>query len=208
MTLAICTTLFLFSCNDDEPPQENKANSPSTETKSEPAPKMDEAAMAKAMQDFSTPGEKHKWLASFNGTWDAEVIAFMNPQKPDTSKAVQTYSMILNGLFQEAKIKGTMMGGPFEGHSISGYDNAKKKYVSTWVDNISSGTTYLTGDYDSTTKTLNLKGTQTDPGTGKDMGIREVLKVIDANTYKLEMYGDGPDGKELKFMEATFKRKK
>ncbi|TMI65327.1 MAG: DUF1579 domain-containing protein [Bacteroidetes bacterium] len=34
------------------------------------------------------------------------------------------------------------------------------------------------------------------------------MKMIDNNTYTLEMYGDGYDGKEVKFMEGTFKRKK
>ncbi len=162
----------------------------------------------KAYMDFVTPGAMHKWLASFEGTWEAYAISYMNPAKPDTSKLIQTYSMMLNGLYQEAKITGEMMGMPFEGRSWSGFDNAKKKFVMTWVDNVSSGTTYLTGDYTTASKTLNLKGTQTNPVNGKDMNIREVLKMIDNDTYTLIMYGDGPDGKEIKFMEGTFKRKK
>ena len=162
----------------------------------------------KAYMDFVTPGAMHKWLASFEGTWEAYAISYMDPVKPDTSKLTQTYSMILNGLYQEAKITGEMMGMPFEGRSWSGFDNAKKKFVMTWLDNVSSGTTYLTGDYDAASKTLNLKGTQTNPANGKDMRIREVLKMIDNDTYILTMYGDGPDGKEIKFMEGTFKRKK
>ena len=101
-----------------------------------------------------------------------------------------------------------MMGMPFEGRSLSGFDNAKKKFVTTWVDNISSGTTNMMGDYDEASKTLNLKGTQTNPTSGENMGIRDVMKIIDNDTYTLTMYGDGPDGKEMKFMEGTFKRKK
>ena len=162
----------------------------------------------KAYMDFVTPGDMHKWLASFNGTWEAYAISYMNPAKPDTAKLTQTYSMILNGLYQEAKITGEMMGMPFEGRSWSGFDNAKKKFVMTWVDNVSSGTTYLSGNYDAASKTLNLKGTQTNPANGKDMSIREVLKMIDNDTYTLTMYGDGPGGKEIKYMEGTFKRKK
>lgn len=198
ITIAICATFVFLSCNNEKSPEENKSAAAESEKKVEAH--LDPQA-------FSTPGEMHQWLASFNGEWDAEIIAFMDPSKPDTSKATQTYSMILNGLFQEAKLSGSMMGMPFEGQSIGGYDNAKKKFVMTWVDNISSGTTHMTGDYDAATKTLNLKGTQTNPGTGGDMGIREVLKVIDDNTYTLEMYGDDPEGKEIKFMEGTFKRK-
>jgi hypothetical protein len=116
--------------------------------------------------------------------------------------------MTLNGLYQEGKLAGNMMGMPFEGKSITGFDNAKKMFVSTWIDNLGSGIIVMTGSYDDATKTLNLKGTQSNPVTGKDSGIREVMKMIDNNTYTLEMYGDGYDGKEVKFMEGTFKRKK
>jgi hypothetical protein len=55
---------------------------------------------------------------------------------------------------------------------------------------------------------LTLKGVQTDPTTGKDSDIREVMKITDDNTFSLEMYGTGMDGKEMKFMEAIYKRKK
>ena len=39
----------------------------------------------KAYMDFVTPGAMHKWLASFNGTWEAYAIRYMNPAKPDTA---------------------------------------------------------------------------------------------------------------------------
>jgi hypothetical protein len=168
----------------------------------------DQTDMMKIMEDFAKPGKMHKWLASFNGTWDGTVIGYMNPTKPDTSKVVQTYTMTLNGLYQEGQLTGTMMGIPFEGRSVSGYDNAKKIFVSTWIDNMGSGIIFMTGNYDESGKTLHLKGAQSNPITGKDSGIREVMKIVDENTYILEMYGDGFDGKEMKFMEGTFKRKK
>jgi hypothetical protein len=168
----------------------------------------DSASMMKAMIDFATPGKMHQWLASFNGAWDAAVISFANPVKPDTSTVSQTYSMTLNGLYQEGKLTGNMMGMAFEGRSITGFDNAKKEFISTWIDNLGSGIIVMTGSYDEATKTMNLKGTQSNPVTGKDSGIRQVMRIVDDNSYTLEMYGDGPDGKEIKFMVGTFKRKK
>ena len=115
--------------------------------------------------------------------------------------------MILNGLVQDATLTGNMMGMPFEGRSLTGFDNAKKKFVMTWVDNLSSGFTYMRGDYVDSTKTLNLRGTQTNAMNGRDGNIREVMKIINDSTYTLDMYGDGQDGKETKFMTGTFKRK-
>jgi len=199
--LSICVTILLLSCVNDKASENKKTDVVTTETISETVTGIDPT-------EFFTAGPMHKWLASFTGTWEADVIGYMDPTKPDTSKLVQTYSMILNGLYQEAKLTGKMMGMPFEGRSINGFDNAKKKFQTTWMDSFSSGFTYMTGDYDSTSKTLNLKGTQSNPSTGKDMGIREVMKIIDNDTYTLTMYGDAPGGKEIKFMEGTFKRKK
>ena len=198
---SLCLTIFLLSCANDKASENKKTDVVITEIKTETETGIDPT-------EFFTPGAMHQWLASFTGTWQADVISYMDPAKPDTSKLTQTYSMILNGLYQEAKLTGTMMGMPFEGRSLNGFDNAKKKFQSTWMDSFSSGFTYMTGDYDSSSKTLNLKGTQSNPSTGKDMGIREVMKIIDENTYSLIMYGDAPGGKEIKYMEGTFKRTK
>ncbi len=211
-TFALCSAaLLLFACNNggnaDTPKSDSTAVTP-PEVKSETPPPMDPAAMQKAMADFSTPGDKHKWMAKFKGTWEASVIGYMDPTKPDTSKATNMVSMALNGLYQMGKFTGNMMGMPFEGHSTMGYDNAKKMFVNTWIDNLGSGIIYMTGTYDETTKTLNLKGQQTDPMSGKDMEIREEMTMIDNDSYTMIMYGAGMDGKEMKFMEGTFKRKK
>jgi len=199
--LSICLAILLLSCANDKASENKKRDVVTTEIGTETKTGIDPI-------EFFTPGPMHRWLASFTGTWEADVISYMDPTKPDTSKLTQTYSMILNGLYQEAKLTGTMMGMPFEGRSLNGFDNAKKKFQTTWMDSFSSGFTYMTGDYDSTSKTLNLKGTQSNPSTGVDMGIREVMKIIDIDTYTLTMYGDAPGGKEIKFMEGIFKRKK
>jgi Protein of unknown function (DUF1579) len=211
--LTICSAAaLLFACNNQRTDEKAKNDStattqPGVKTETAPPP-MDPAAMQKAMADYATPGDMHKWMANFIGTWEAGVIGFMDPSKPDTSKATNIVSMTLNGLYQVGKFNGNMMGKPFERHSIMGYDNAKKMFVSTWIDNLGSGITYMTGTYDATTKTLNLKGQQTDPTTGKDMDIREEMTMIDNDSYSMIMYGTGVDGKESKWMEGTFKRRK
>ena len=214
ITTAIVSLLF-SACNSD-----NKTSDATSATASDSAattattgaptaaPPMDTAAMRKAWEDFAKPGDMHKWMATLNGTWDGDITSYENPAQPQKSKAICVYNSSLNGLYQEGKMKGTMMGMPFEGRSTMGYDNAKKKFVSTWIDNMGSGIVYMTGTYDDASKTLNLKGSQTDPTTGKDMDIREVMKVNDDKNYTLEMYGTGPDGKEMKFMDMVCKRKK
>jgi hypothetical protein len=162
----------------------------------------------KAWQNFMTPGDMHKWMAKLNGNWDVEMSSYMNPSNPEKSTGTSVLSTMMNGLYQVGDFKATMMGMPFQGHSIMGYDNAKKLFISTWVDNFGSGIIYMTGTYDEATKTLNLKGNQTDPISGKDSFIREEMKIINDDHYTLMMYGPAPDGKEMLFMSGDFKRKK
>nr|WP_294903172.1 DUF1579 domain-containing protein [uncultured Lacibacter sp.] len=207
--IAYLLLLVAFTaCNNETKTEATAIDTPATATTTAAAPPMDSAAMAKAWQDFATPGDMHKWMAGHEGTWDAEVTSFMAGAEPSKSKATETVKMVMNGLYQEGNLSGTMMGMPFLGKSILAYDNAKKQFALTWIDNMGSGLLLMTGRYDAATKTLNFKGTQTDPTTGKDANVRQEQKFIDDNTYVLTMYGDGPDGKEAKFMEATFKRVK
>lgn len=205
---------FVFtSCNNETKTETTTADTTLTDktatTTTEPAaPPMDSAAMTKAWQDFAKPGEMHKWMASHAGTWEADVSSYMGGPEPTKSKATEVVKMTMNGLYQIANMSGTMMNAPFQGQSTLAYDNSKKQFVMTWIDNMGSGIIMMTGQYDAATKTMHFKGTQTDPATGKDANIRQEQKFIDDDNYVLTMYGDGPDGKEAKFMEGTFKRVK
>ncbi len=207
-------SLFLFSCNGSGDAEKAKADSSTTavttEVKTEtPAPPMDSAAMMKAWQDFATPGAMHKWMEKTNGTWEGEVTQWMDPKAPPTkSKATNVQISSIGGRYVIGRFTGTMMGQAFEGMSTMGYDNAKKLFVSTWIDNMGTGIVHMSGTYDEATKTLNLKGHQTDPMTGKDTDIREEMTMIDNDSYTMSMYGMGMDGKEMKFMEGIFKRRK
>lgn len=215
LTIALCaSSILFFSCNNNgEKTDAAKTDSSATEkpvTKdAAPAAAPDTAAMNKAWMSFATPGDMHKWMEKTNGTWEGDVSSWMSPDAPPaTSKAVNVQSSALGGRYVIGKFTGSMMGQPLEGMSTMGYDNAKKMFTSTWIDNMGTGIVHMTGTYDEATKTLNLKGHQTDFMTGKDSDIREEMVMMDDNTYKMTMYGAGLDGKEMKFMEGTFKKKK
>lgn len=217
-TLTICSAAVLFfSCNNDaEKTTDAKTDTaatsiekPAVKENETPLPPPDSATMMKAWEAFATPGDMHKWMANTNGTWKAEVSQWMDPAAPPTkTKATNVQSSILGGRYVVGKFSSMMMGQPFEGMSTMGYDNAKKLFTSTWVDNMGTGIVHMSGTYDEASKILNLKGHQTDPMTGKDSDMREEMKMIDDNTYTMAMFGTGMDGKEMKFMEGTFKKKK
>lgn len=194
------------SCNNETKTEPIIKDTSSAATPAPATPPLESAATAKAWEDFMTPGDMHKWMAGHVGTWDADISSWMGGPEPTKSKATEVVKMKVNGLYQVSEMSATMMGMPFQGQATLAYDNAKKLFVMTWIDNFGSGIMMMTGQYDAATKTLNLKGTQTDPVTGKDMNVRQEQKFIDDDNYVTTMYGDGPDGKEAKFMEGTFKR--
>lgn len=197
----------ITSCNNETKTESTTKDSTAADVAKTPeAPPMDSAAMAQAWQKFMTPGDMHKWMANHAGTWEAEISSYMSGPEPTKSKATEVVKMIMNGLYQESNLSSTMMGMPFQGRSILAYDNAKKQFVLTWIDNLGSGILMMTGQYDEATKTMHFKGTQTDAVTGKDANIRQEQKFMDDDNYVLTMYGDGPDGKEARFMEGSFRR--
>ena len=187
IVFSLSLVAFIFtSCNNETKTESTATDTTAAATTTPEAPAMDSPAMAKAWENFMTPGEMHKWMASHAGTWDAEVTSFMPGAEPSTSKATEVVKMVMNGLYQEGNLSGTMMGMPFTGKSIMAYDNAKKQFALSWIDNLGSGLMILTGQYDAATKTMHLHGTQTDPATGKDSKVRQEQKFIDDDLLFLE----------------------
>jgi hypothetical protein len=162
---------------------------------------MDSAAKMKAWMAYMTPGEPHKMLAASDGKWKTETTMWMEPgAQPQTSTGQATNKMIMGGRYQRTEHKSTMMGQSFEGEGITGYDNAKKVFVSTWIDNMGTGVMQMEGPWDDATKTMTLKGSCKDPITGKETTMREVYKIIDDKHHEMQMYST-VDGKEYKNME-------
>jgi len=172
---------------------------------------VDSATATKAWMDYATPGEMQKMLAKSDGNWVGETTMWMEKgSQPMMSKSEATNKMVFDGRYQMSTHKGDMMGMPFEGISIVGYDNSKKKFVSSWIDNMGTGIMNMEGIWNASTKSIEFKGKMTDPSRpGKDCNVREIYTFVDDNTQKMEMYGpDAKTGKEFKTMEINYTRKK
>lgn len=207
LLFAACTALLFVACEKGKPTADSDSKTAdSTEWKP-----VDSATATKAWMDYATPGEMQKMLAKSDGMWTGETTMWMEAGgKPMTSKSEATNKMIFDGRYQVSEHKGNFMGMPFEGMSIVAYDNAKKKFVSTWVDNMGTGIMHTEGDWDAAKKSIEFKGKMTDPSRpGKDCDVREVFTFVDDNTQIMEMYGpDSKTGKEYKTMEIKYTRKK
>jgi len=204
-----CTFFLLFSCDKGKTVAKTDSDKTDSLTNEEWKP-VDSATATKAWIEYATPGEMHKMLAKSDGNWSGENTMWMeNGGKSMISQSEVTNKMVFDGRYQVSNHKGNFMGMPFEGMSILAYDNSKKKFVSTWIDNMGTGIMNMEGDWNPSTKSIEFKGKMTDPSRpGKDCEVREVFTFVDDNTQKMEMYGpDSKTGKEFKTMEIVFKRK-
>jgi len=171
--------------------------------------------MMQQMAEMSKINENHKLLSSLDGTWDSAVKFWMNPDPnapPQESKATATRKTIMDGRYVMMDVSGTMqMPGEdgkmkdveFKGMGTEGYDNAKKKFVASWIDNMGTGIEFSEGKYDPATKTFTYT-MEMEPVPGMKTHVREVLKLVDDTHMQLEWYETQGKGKEKKTMEIAY----
>jgi len=164
-------------------------------------------AMMEAMMKAGAPGDMHKKLDAFAGSWNVKSTFWMMPgADPASMDGTAENHWIMGGRYLEQRFNGNWMGMPFEGIGYTGYDNVKKQYWSTWMDNSTTSMMTSTGTMDG--KTFSFTGSMSDPMTGKDSRADSKITITDADHHTMEMWGPGPDGKMFKMMEITYSRKK
>lgn len=150
-------------------------------------------------QDMPKPGPEHKLLEKLVGTWESTLKA-----GGKESKGTMTYKMELGGMWLVGSMQAEMFGAKFSGKSLESYHPAKKKYVSVWVDSMSTAPVNMEGTYDKEKKTMTMAGEG--PGMdGQMTKYRSVTKFTDADTLDMTMWIG--DGKEPTFT-VVYKRKK
>jgi len=170
--------------------------------------KIDMEKIMKIYQKAGAPGEPHKALAKLEGTWTTRSRSWMEPGKPPVeSSGTCEQKLILDGHYLQQVYAGDMMGQPFTGISIMGYDNHTKKYESVWLDTMSTGIFYFVGPASRDGKTITQECKFDDPVKGSSVW-RSVTRIKDDSTLEFEMFLK-PKGarKEEKMMEMTVERK-
>jgi hypothetical protein len=173
------------------------------------APEMtpEQKAEMEAYTKAGTPGAPHKALAATAGTYEAKVKSWQAPGAPpmeETGSA--TRAMALDGRVMVEDFKGSMMGMPFTGHGMTGYDNVSGKYWSTWNDSMSTGLMVSQGTCDAQ-NACSFKGSWNDPIKKGPVSTRMTSRWTSPTVEVFEMYGPGKDGKEFKMMEITYTKK-
>ena len=109
-------SLLMLACNSDKKTEEAKTDSPTIENKTDgkTMEMPDSATMMKNFQEYGTPGDMHKMMATWDGTWNSDLTMWMEPGAPETkSTSMAENKMIMNGLYQQSTHAGEMMGKTF-----------------------------------------------------------------------------------------------
>jgi hypothetical protein len=180
--------------------------------------KTNDAQMMTMMMELAKPGENHKIIEGLTGTWTYTTKFW---ESPDTNTPPMEYSgtsvtkPIMGGRYFQSDYTskmsmpgedGKMTDMEFHGMQIDGFDNVKKKFISSWVDNMGTGIMLSEGTYDPATKTITYTSEE-EPMPGMKMKVRELVKLTDQDHHTFEFYEDR-GGTEVKTMEIMSTREK
>jgi hypothetical protein len=168
---------------------------------------MDMQAIMEIYKKVGTPGEPHKLFAKLEGSWTTKSRGWMEPDKPPMESAgTCEQKLVLDGHYLQQVYTGDMMGAPFTGINLLGYNNHTKKYESIWIDSMNTAIYFFEGTASKDGKIITQKCSYDDPVRGPSVW-RSVTKIKDANTQEFEMFITPKGGKEEKMMEMTVARK-
>jgi hypothetical protein len=147
------------------------------------------------------PGPEHEKLKEFVGKWTFTV------KTPDgnESKGTSEYKLECGGLWLISDFKTDFGGGPFQGKGIDGFDPAKKKYVSVWVDSMTTAPMSFEGEYDKEGTTLTMISNSLGPD-GKPAVWRSTSKLISKNEHRFEMFLKPAGSNEQSMMVVNYRR--
>ncbi|HLG31677.1 MAG TPA: DUF1579 domain-containing protein [Ignavibacteriaceae bacterium] len=164
------------------------------------------AAEQQAWMEYMTPGPMHEMLMKASGEWKSVSKFWMDPSgEPMVSEGAVKFEMILGGRYMKSTHTGTMMGMPFEGIFLQGYDNATNEFTAIWIDNMGTGTSVAKGKYDEASKSIMYEGTMVDPMSKQELKYKQSVKFLDDNHHLVEMFMDN-NGIEFKMMETDITR--
>ena len=159
------------------------------------------------MMAASAVGDEHKYIATNVGEWEVASKMWMDPKgAPMEYKGESKAKMVLGGRYLMEEFKSNIMGSPYEGLMLQGYDNLQKRYFSIWMDNMSTWPSISYGQVDEKGKFVS-DGTMYDISTpaGRPMHFEVTPKGDNSNLF--EMFDDKPPFGKHKSFEMLYTRK-
>jgi len=174
------------------------------------APAMPTPEQMQKMKQAMMPGEHHKALEPYAGTWNTETKMWMGGpgSAPMVSTGKSEIKWVLGGRFLLEEHKGTMMGQPYEGIGMYGYDNARNLYTMSWFSNMATNALHAAGSRPPGTNTTTFYGEMDEPMLGVyGRTVKYVSRLVNNDKVVFGVY-DLHAGEDYKVIELTYTRDK
>lgn len=149
------------------------------------------------------PTPEHEHIVEGAGEWEGTMTMHM-PGMPQTPVPAHESNVAIGGFWLQSTFKCELMGMPYLGTGCVGYDESKKKYVGTWIDNASSHLAIMEGEIDPKTEALVMRWTAPDMATGKPTPHRYEA-VHEGDAFTSTFYAG--EGAGTRTMVISMKRK-
>ncbi len=168
--------------------------------------------MQKAMADWMEslkPGASHKRLDHFVGDWDVEMKVWMGGpgSEPTVTPGKSTIKWVLGGLYLQEEYKGSMMGQPYEGIGMQGFNNTRNMYEGTWASSMDTHIYTMKGTWPPDSKVINYYGEMDEPMLnvyGRTVNYRTTILSKDKHRFEIFDLAVAPD---FKVIELVYTRR-
>lgn len=178
----------------------------------------DMATMMKKWKDACTPGEMHKKLDGLIGEWDTATKMWMAPGAPPmVTKGKSRVKWIMDGRFLREEFEGeilmpdatgAMSKKKFTGLGLLGYDNFRKMFTGSWIDNQGTHMLTMAGMLDPAGTTLTMYGEMDEAMLDvRGRMVKYQTKIVDDDKHIFSIY-DLHAGENYKALEIEYTRAK
>lgn len=147
--------------------------------------------------------EEHKEIMKGVGEWEGTLTMSMPGAPAEPIKATETVTAI-GEFWTQGKFQCDFMGQPFMGSGTTGYDPAKKKFVGTWIDSMTTEMFIMEGTMDPKTKVLTMNWEAPSMATGERVPHR-METVFKGDSYTSTFFQGEDKGEQT--MVIAMKRK-
>lgn len=214
--LAVCAIFSARVRSQDDASQPPRKKDAVAATPGKPSPAEMAEMMKKYMQSMR-PGPNHKRLDCFVGDWKTTTRIWQGGpgSSPSESKGRAKIRWVLGGRFLLEEFEGELMipdeqgrmqPVPFQGMGLTGYDNVRNLYTTSWADNMGTQQLAMRGAADPSGKVFTYYGEMDEPMLNVyGRTVKYVTRIVDKDTHVFSIF-DLHAGDNYKVMETTYSR--
>ena len=113
----------------------------------------------------------------------------------------------MNDLFVESRLVGELLGKPYSGRSIEGYNTVTEQYESSFVETLGPWIAVQSGACEDNGRVRTMVGEVPDPIWGGMLTLRAVYTFVDDDSYRYDAFLSHEDEREFKQLEFTASRR-